>query len=119
MFIRWKKRKCSKDRSYKYYLDVTLVENSRDDGKVKQRFIKHLASIPDDKGISWLLWMKASRRLDEMNLEKATRNTIERSIERRFPRDTSGTWRKQLAEAEAVVTKKGNHRKGQPRPMPA
>ena len=51
MFVRWKKRKCTgryRSEFINYNLDAVLVENYREDGKVKQRFIKHLGSFGDN-----------------------------------------------------------------------
>ena len=112
MFVRWKRRKCGKDRPYDNYIDAVLVESYRDDGKVKQRFLKHLASIPDDPGFSWLLWKEVSKRLNEMNLDKADRDKIEKMIEKRFPKPTEGEQEKRqgdLMQVESVVTIKGTN----------
>lgn len=103
MFVRWKKRKCTgrhRSEFINYNLDAVLVENYREDGKVKQRFIKHLGSFgdngsPHEKGY---FWDQVTKRLDNMNLDEPERSKIEQSILKRVPKLTKEERYKQTEE---------------------
>lgn len=87
MYVRWKKRK-QKDGTN--MLDAVLVESYREGNKVKQRFIKNLASIcaeishEDLKyGITESNFMDTVRwRLDELDLSE--REKIEGMARKKF-----------------------------------
>jgi len=87
MFVRWKRRKLKKrgpDWQVGYALSAVLVQSERVDGKVRQRFVKHLGSIKD-WGLTWQgprlgFWETAEKALDELDLDPATRQRIEAKL---------------------------------------
>jgi len=95
MFIRWKRRKLKKRAGYSpgapwdpnhqgYALSAVLVQSERVDGKVRQRFVKHLGSIKDwgltTQGHRLGFWQTAEKALDSLDLDPATRQRIEAKL---------------------------------------
>jgi len=85
MFVRWKRRRmrgawaCSWQRRTGgpvFVRYAVLVESAREAGKVRQRFIAHLAHIPEPlmsmalhRG---LFWRDVNRRLAELQVDEST-----------------------------------------------
>ena len=82
MFIRWKERRL-KHVSY-CALDVVVVCSQREDGKVRQTFVKHLGSIHKnhvEKMESRInFWSHAKRALDSLRLKPEMRSFLEQQL---------------------------------------
>jgi|PlaIllAssembly_1097288.scaffolds.fasta_scaffold588964_2 hypothetical protein len=82
MFVRWKERRL-KHVSY-CALDVVVVCSQREDGKVRQTFVKHLGSIHKnhvEKMESRInFWSHAKRALDSLRLKPEMRSFLEQQL---------------------------------------
>ena len=82
MYIRWKKniRKKTKADFSNVTFCAVILENKRQDGKVKQKFLKYLGSIRENRIDSatsrTLFWKKASKNLDTLELSKENKASI-------------------------------------------
>ena len=85
MYVRWKKRKSVNDD---LIFDAVLVKSQREGGKVKQKFIKHLGSIPEnaDRNSQIYFWVNFFNKLDFLEGFTATEELkIIYDIEKRIP----------------------------------
>jgi len=82
MFVRWKERRL-KHVSYRA-LDVVVVCSQREDGKVRQAFVKHLGSIHENhiekKESRINFWSHAKRALDSLRLKPEMRSFLEQQL---------------------------------------
>ena len=92
MYIRWKKKYRKKrwhDNTSRYTLSAVLVESMREYGKVKQKFILHLASIRGERiEISIhrsIFWRKVSQKLKNLDLSKEDISPIIVSLQKVVP----------------------------------
>ncbi len=81
MFVRWKRRKMrGKWGRGTYVRYAVLVESVRVEGKPRQRFVAHLAHIPERiAGMAihrGLFWRDVNKRLDELQLDGETRARV-------------------------------------------
>ncbi len=92
MFVKWnrKPRKCQLfGKRGAFLISASLVESFRDNGRVKQRYIKHLASIregfsqgKDCAAQHWQkqFWEDAQKAQDNLDLPASQREKIERAL---------------------------------------
>src|SRR5689334_12801076 len=92
MFVRWKKR-CLSHRSWEPQhcaLYAVLVENRRVDGHVRQKVIRHLASIRekhlDAVAHRESFWQSVDWNLDDLNIEPGVREELESNLAGKVPR---------------------------------
>ena len=90
MYIRWKKRK-QKDGTNR--LDAVLVESYREGNKIKQRFIKYLASINPDHSYEKAINYDVAKydflnhvkyKLNKLDLDSSEREKIEEMAVKKF-----------------------------------
>ena len=89
MFIRWNRRKRTKAGWRKKegdYLSAVLVESCRIDGKPRQKSIKHLGSIGEERLNNVydrrLFWEKAEKSMDSLPLSPDIKLKLTASLER-------------------------------------
>jgi hypothetical protein len=112
MYVRWKRHLMSArtaDYSWRklherppYSISAVLVRSKRVDGKPRQEFVCHLATISEDH-ISMSIhrhyfWQKATSQLDALELDQAQRGKLERKLLEVVPRPD---------EAEVAATRAG------------
>jgi hypothetical protein len=99
MFVRWKRRKRTYGRGGRGEegaeragdsIDVVLVESLRVGGRVRQRFVCHLAHV-HEKQMAWIgrradFWKQVIPRLDALRLDLSERAKIEAQLDRVMPR---------------------------------
>lgn len=82
MYLRWKKRRLSHDEGSDrtHSLSAVLVENQRVNGKPRQRYIRHLATIQchqlADPRWRSVFWTSAERRLADVAIDPALREKV-------------------------------------------
>ena len=93
MYVRWNRRKRIKEGWRKKkgdYLSAVLVESCRIDGKPRQKTIKHLGSIGEDRldrvYDRKCFWDKAERNMDSLNLHPDNRLKVNISLEKIVPK---------------------------------
>ena len=97
MNVRWKRRVVDDSSNRKSFrLDAVLVENYREEGKVKEKLIEYLGEIEerflnsdvrDMKAFhQGLFWAKVDTKLDRLKLSAGKRNRIEAEISELVPR---------------------------------
>ena len=97
MTVRWERRISTGSLNRKnYMLNVVLVENYQENGKIKEKLIDHLGTIEerflnskarDMKAFhQGLFWAKVDNKLDRLKLSSGKRNKIEAEISERVPR---------------------------------
>jgi hypothetical protein len=88
MFVRWKRRKLVSMSDYS--LDATLVSCERNGSRVRQRFIKHLGSIPEKHkgklGSRISFWTRAERSLDSLALSPELSKFLESQLSAKVPK---------------------------------
>lgn len=114
MYVRWKKQKRSKkehgvyfDKSYPhprpkeveaYLLTAYLVENTRIDGKPRQKILAYLGSIIDVKianmGARNRFWENVKTHLKEVKLDRDQKAAIVQKIAQRIPKVSDDEWNK-------------------------
>ncbi len=102
MFVRWKRRKRTYGRGgggcrgeweadrAGDSIDVVLVESLRVGGRVRQRFVCHLAHVHENQ-MDWVgrradFWEQIIPRLDALRLDLSERAKIEAQLDRVMPR---------------------------------
>jgi len=92
MYIRWKRyyrKKRRHENSTKSTLSAVLVESVREHGKVKQRFLSHIASIWEERIDSSIhrsvFWRKTTQRLNKLDLSKEDISSINLSLQKVVP----------------------------------
>ena len=125
MFVRWKRRasqwgrQCSRRRPFREAfgeeeraargasLDAVLVKSERTEGKVKQRFVAHLATVKERNiprpCIRACFWREVGARLDGLGIEGAERERIEAKLAEKVNRPT------EAEQAEAKATSQATH----------
>lgn len=94
MYVRWKTRMKTRHRrpTGEHTLNAVLVESVRVNGKPRQRFICHIASIGEKRtGAYWHrfdFWARAGDVLDLLQLTDEARQTIEAQLTARVPYPT-------------------------------
>ena len=102
MNVRWKRNSLRGPLKRKRYtLSAFLVENDRNQGRIKERRIGLLGEIeerflnskmPDMKAFhQGLFWAKVDKKLDGLGLKTGNRNRIEAQIAQLVPRP-AGEW---------------------------
>ena len=97
MNVRWERRIADDPLNRKsYILSFVLVENYREEGKMKEKLIDHLGAIEerflnssarDMKAFhQGLFWAKVDKKLDRLKLSNGKRNKIEAEISMLVPR---------------------------------
>jgi len=106
MYVRWKKQKRSKKVDAYYFIQSSthpqlgkreaclltayLVENTRIDGKPKQKILSYLGSINDAKiinsGANEVFWKSVDTHLKALNLKRDQRADIEQKLQLRVPK---------------------------------
>lgn len=88
MFVRWKKRDLRRGGGRVLY--AVVVENHRLDGKVRQKVLKHLATIKERRvdavAHQEYFWQRVDWCLEEMQIEPAVRQEIEVTLAATVPR---------------------------------
>lgn len=100
MFVRWKKR-TNKQRDCETIYAV-LVESQRQDGRVRQRFIKHLGGCCVNS-TEWQradFWARVGLSVEPLSLSKADTVKILEQIERRISRPAEDLIKKQREHIE-------------------
>lgn len=95
MYVRWKRRPLTPTRDwgnlaanpekiYRHALDAVLAETMRQDGRVRQRMVKHLGHIearwiarPTDR---FVFWTSVNRALADLSLTPDQRQQIEEKL---------------------------------------
>lgn len=96
MFIRWKRKAHKPKKDYQnggyithYLLYAQLLESYREDGKPRQRVIKHLGGFKEHlrelAHIRLYFWQDASKKLDELSLDGLEREKIEQQLALKVP----------------------------------
>jgi hypothetical protein len=97
MTVKWERRNAAGSLNRKsYLLNVVLVENYQENGKIKEKLIDRLGTIEerflnskarDMKAFhQGLFWAKVDNKLDRLKLSSEKRNKIEAEISERVPR---------------------------------
>jgi hypothetical protein len=91
MFIRWNRKTLAQSNPLeviRYSLHAAIMESYREDGKPKQRFIKHLAAIQEDhlENQSHIkrFWEQVDKQMKGIN--RATKARLMASIEKKIRR---------------------------------
>lgn len=82
MYLRWKRRRNSSWRGWYYVLDAVLVASCRVEGKPRQKYIKHLGTVPD-----WWAAYDWTREGFEKRIAELKEEDISKSVWRR------GSWK--------------------------
>jgi ribosomal protein L32E len=105
MYVRWNRRKRIKEGWRKKkgdYLSAVLVESCRIDGKPRQKTIKHLGSIGEDRldrvYDRKCFWDKAERNMDSLNLQPDNRHKVIVGLEKIVPKPSDADIAKDLEE---------------------
>ena len=93
MYVRWNRRKRIKEGWRKKkgdYLSAVLVESCRIDGKPRQKTIKHLGSIGEDRldrvYARKCFWDKAEKNMDLLDLHPDNRLKVIIGLEKIVPK---------------------------------
>lgn len=105
MYVRWQRRTRKRYGKSPLVMAV-LVESRRVDGKPRQRVVAYLAgirerSIGEREKEHREFWRKVDERLDELRLDRETRERIETILEARVARLTP----ENQAEFDAAATR--------------
>lgn len=118
MYARWNRKKRTKNIAWVKeegdLLYAVLVENTRIDGKPRQRTIKYLGGIGERQNIYTQIkfWEKAEENLSTLNLDDSIRNKIIDKLKEKVTRPSEkelSAWRevrrKRLEEIEKGISK--------------
>jgi len=121
MYVRWNRKKRTKDITWVKeegdFLYAVLVENTRIDGKPRQKSIKYLGGIGERQNTYTQIrfWEHADQNLSAIYLDGSTRNKIIDKLKEKVPRPSEeelSAWRelrrKRLEEIEKGISKKGS-----------
>jgi hypothetical protein len=93
VYLRWKRKPLKRRwamRDPGDSLSAVLVECQRVQGAPRQRYVKHLAVIPErhTRTYGWALvfWERADQALDSLELDRAERARIEAALVETVPR---------------------------------
>jgi hypothetical protein len=88
MFIRWNRKPLAQSNPLevmRYSLHAAIMESYREDGKPRQRFIKHLAAIQEDhledQAHKKRFWEQVEKQLKKY--DRATKARLMASIEKK------------------------------------
>ncbi len=116
MFVRWKRRKRTYGRGGLLgeweaeragdSIDVVLVKSLRVDGRVRQKFVCHLAHVHENQ-MDWpgrrvTFWEQVTPKLDALGLDLSERAKIEAQLDRVMPRPSAEEW----AEVKRVTAER-------------
>jgi hypothetical protein len=106
MFVRWKHRQLRRDQDVTHY--AQLVENTRFQGRTRQRVICSLAHIRErfrsaPAHRDWF-WRRVDQRLDALALDPQTRQALEARLAETVPRPSAA----ELAQVRAQRTVLGS-----------